>query len=83
MNPDEVIGVAYEYTQGGKTYQVGEFSTDNIQSPNALIVKLLKGTSQSPQLAIWDLMLKNVYHLGAMQMQADQFELNIVYKMTL
>ena len=80
MNPDEVIGVAYEYTQGGKTYQVGEFSTDNIQSPNALIVKLLKGTSQSPQLAIWDLMLKNVYHLGAMQMQADQFELNIVYK---
>ncbi len=80
LNPDEVIGVAYEYTQGGKTYQVGEFSTDNIQSPNALIVKLLKGTSQSPQLAIWDLMLKNVYHLGAMQMQADQFELNIVYK---
>ncbi len=80
LNPDEVIGVAYEYTQGGKTYQVGEFSTDNIQSPKALIVKLLKGTSQSPQLAIWDLMLKNVYHLGAMQMQSDQFELNIAYK---
>lgn len=80
LNPDEVIGVAYEYTQGGNTYQVGEFSTDQVQAPNALIVKLLKGTAQSPQLAIWDLMMKNVYHLGAMQMQKDQFELNILYR---
>ena len=80
LNPDEVVGIAYEYTQGGNTYQVGEFSTDQVQAPNALIVKLLKGTAQSPQLAIWDLMLKNVYYLGAMQMQADKFELNIVYR---
>lgn len=80
LNPDEVIGIAYEYTQGGNVYQVGEFSTDQVQAPNALIVKLLKGTSQSPQIATWDLMLKNVYYLGAMQMQQENFELNIVYR---
>ena len=80
LNPDEVLGVAYEYTMGGNVYQVGEFSTDPVQSPNALIVKLLKGASQSPQLPIWDLMMKNVYYLGAMQIQKEKFELNILYR---
>ena len=80
LNPDEVVGVAYEYTQGGNVYQVGEFSTDQVQAPDALIVKLLKGTAQSPRLAIWDLMMKNVYYLGAMQIQRDQFELNILHR---
>ena len=80
LYPDEVLGVAFEYTYGGKVYQVGEFSTDNVQAPNALMVKLLKGTALSPQLALWDLMLKNVYSLGAMQIQPDNFLLNIVYR---
>lgn len=80
LNPDEVLGIAYEYTQGGNVYQVGEFSTDQVQAPDALIVKLIKGTAQSPQLAIWDLMMKNVYYLGAMQIQKEKFELNIVYR---
>ncbi|MDD3322660.1 MAG: cell surface protein SprA [Paludibacter sp.] len=80
LNPDEVLGVAFEYTYGGQTYQVGEFSTDAVTAPEALMVKLLKGTSQSPQLASWDLMMKNVYSLGAMQIQSDNFSLNIVYQ---
>lgn len=42
LQPDEVLAVAFEYTYGGQTYQVGEFSTDPITAPNALIVKLLK-----------------------------------------
>jgi cell surface protein SprA len=80
LNPDEVLGIAYEYAQGGNVYQVGEFSTDQVQAPEALIVKLIKGTAQSPQLAIWDLMMKNVYYLGAMQIQKEKFELNVVYR---
>ena len=80
LNPDEVLGVAFEYTYGGQTYQVGEFSTDAVTAPDALMVKLLKGTAQSPQLASWDLMLKNVYNLGAMQIQPDNFTFNIVYR---
>lgn len=80
LNPDEVLAVAYEYSYQGKTYQVGEFSTDNVKAPNALILKLLKSTSQSPQLASWDLMMKNVYSIGAMQMQQDGFQMNILYR---
>lgn len=80
LNPDEVLGVAFEYTQAGKVYQVGEFSTDAIEPPNALIVKLLKSTVQSPQLKIWDLMMKNVYATGAMQIQKSDFELQILYR---
>ncbi len=80
LNPDEILGVAFEYSYGGKVYQVGEFSTDAVTAPNALMVKLLKSTAQSPKLAMWDLMMKNVYYLGAMQIQNEKFELNIVYR---
>lgn len=81
LNADEVLAVAYEYSYQGKTYQVGEFSTDKgIDSPKALIVKLLKSTTQSPDLKSWNLMMKNVYSIGAYQMQEENFELNIVYQ---
>ena len=80
LNPDEVLGVAYEYTYSGQVYQVGEFSTDKVTAPQALMIKLLKGTSQSPKLQSWDLMMKNVYSLGALQVQPDKFMLNIVYR---
>ncbi|HQG68561.1 MAG TPA: cell surface protein SprA, partial [Paludibacteraceae bacterium] len=80
LNPDEVLAVAYEYTYGGQVYQVGEFSTDAVTAPNALIVKLLKSTAQSPSLATWDLMMKNVYNLGALQIQPENFQLDIVYR---
>ncbi len=80
LNPDEVLGVAYEYSYGGDVYQIGEFSTDAVNTPDALIVKLLKSTAQSPQLALWDLMMKNVYYLGAMQIQSEKFTLNVVYR---
>ena len=56
LNADEVLAVAYEYTYAGKVYQVGEFSTDAVDTPNALMLKLLKGTAQSPGLGTWDLM---------------------------
>jgi len=86
LNPDEVLGVAYEYTYGGQVYQVGELSTDPISDPQgviknpALIIKLLKGTSQSTKLKSWDLMMKNVYSLGALQIQPDKFTMNITYR---
>jgi len=80
INDDEVLAVAYEYTAGGQTYQVGEFSTDGIDAPRTLVVKLLKGTSLSPSLPNWHLMMKNVYALGATQVQSDNFKLNITYQ---
>lgn len=80
LNSDEVLAVAYEYTYNGKTYQVGEFSTDGVQTPNSLIVKLLKGSATSPQTLLWDLMMKNIYYLNGNQVQKEKFKLNIQYK---
>ena len=86
LNQDEVLAVAYEYTYGGQVYQVGEFSTDGgeaLKAPNTLMLKLLKSTNNAPYVkgkGTWDLMMKNVYSLGASQMSSDKFELYIQYR---
>lgn len=87
LQADEVLAVAYEYTMGGTTYQVGEFSTDIVDKydasnnkSGALFVRLLKPTSLSPRSYTWDLMMKNVYYLGASNIQQDRFRLNISYQ---
>jgi cell surface protein SprA len=80
LSSDEILAVAYEYTKGGKTYQVGEFSTDGITSPKTLFVKLLKGTDYSPSSPTWDLMMRNVYAIGAYNLESDDFELNVSYQ---
>ncbi len=80
LNADEVLAVAYEYTVGGKTYRVGEFSNSGISAPNTLIVKLLKGTNLTPSLPTWELMMKNVYSIGAYQVNSEDFILDVLYK---
>lgn len=86
LQSDEVLAVAYEYTMGGKTYQVGEFAaniTDKYEAgkaSGALFLKLLKPVSLSPYSYSWDLMMKNIYSLGAYQVQSDRFRLNITYQ---
>ena len=80
LNTDEVLMVAYNYTANGKTYQVGEFSTDGVEAPQTLVMKLLKGTTLSPRLPTWDLMMKNVYNLNAYQLSDDNFILDVLYQ---
>ena len=82
LNNDEVLAVAFQYTVGNQIFQVGELSTTGTDAPNALIVKLLKGTNFSPNLPNWHLMMKNIYALGAYQMSRDGFVLDIVYENT-
>lgn len=79
LQSDEVLAIAFDYTIGGKTYQVGEFSSDIKETSNCLYVKLLKNTSNSPNSNCWDLMMKNVYSLNAYQIQKEKFTLNITY----
>lgn len=81
LNADQVLAVAYQYTVIGenKIYQVGEFSDQGITSPSALVVKLLKSTALNTQLPMWDLMMKNVYNIGAFQVNREDFILNILY----
>ena len=78
LQDDEVLAVAYEYTYKGKTYKVGEFSSE-VQPSQTLILKLLRGTSFSPALPNWQLMMKNVYSLNAFQIEKDNFRLQIKY----
>lgn len=80
LQPDEVLAVAYEYTYKGQRYQVGEFSSDIKDNNSTLFLKLLKSTSNSPGVPIWDLMMKNVYSLNAYQVQQDDFRLDILYQ---
>ena len=79
LSSDEVLAVAYEYTYQGNTYQVGEFSGDITSSEQSLYVKMLKGSTVSPYLPAWKLMMKNVYSLGAYQVQKNNFRLNVKY----
>ena len=79
LNSDEVLAVAYEYTYQGKVYQVGEFSADITQTDQSLYLKMLRGTTISTKLPMWKLMMKNVYNLGAYQLQQKNFKLNIKY----
>ena len=80
LQVDDVLAVAYEYTYMGTTYQVGEFASDLTDNTKALFVKLLKGTTGSPVLPIWRLMMKTVYYLGTQKVMSDKFRLDIKYQ---
>ena len=79
INADEVLGVAFQYTYNGQVYQVGEFSSDITSTTQSLYVKMLKSTTTDPRMPIWRLMMKNVYSLGAYQVQKSNFRLNVKY----
>lgn len=83
VKPTDVIGIAYQYTYNGKTYQVGEFAQDlpiSADTLNVMYLKMLKSTRTRVDLPIWDLMMKNVYSLGAYQINAEDFRFDIYYQ---
>lgn len=94
LQPDEVLGVAYQYSYNGKIFQVGEFSQDINPDTTAgkagnqkiFLLKLLKATSQRTNLPLWDLMMKNVYALQTpdgsylSSVQPGDFKLNVLYE---
>ena len=95
LNNDEVLAVAFQFTVNGEVYQVGEFSSDGVDASGGtipdgngdpiegisqnLIVKLLKSNITNVEEPIWDIMMKNIYPLGAFQLERDGFNLNILY----
>jgi len=88
LQSDEVLAVAYQYSYNGRIYQVGEFSQDvppdtttgSAGTSNVLFLKLLKATSQRPDLPIWKLMMKNVYSVGYGTLTPANFKLDILYE---
>lgn len=79
LQTDQVLAVAYEYTYGGRTYQVGEFSSDIPDNTKALFVKSLKNAANNPQQGNWHLMMKNVYYLAS-SVEKTKFRLDIKYQ---
>lgn len=79
LQTDQVLAVAYEYTSGGVTYQVGEFASDLSDTKQALFVKSLKNTSNNPRQGNWGLMMKNVYYLAS-SVEKEKFRLDVKYQ---
>ncbi|MCB9313672.1 MAG: cell surface protein SprA [Lewinellaceae bacterium] len=83
LKPQDVLGVSYEFTYNGRHYQVGEFADDvpyDQQKPNVLFVKMLKSITQRVDIPLWDLMMKNVYNIGAYNVSQEDFKLDIFYE---
>lgn len=80
LRTDQVLAIAYEYTYGGVTYQVGEFSGDITDVNKALFVKALKNTSNNPKQGNWRLMMKNVYEIVRGSLQRDKFRLDVKFQ---
>ncbi len=81
LNADQVLAVAVQYTVIGhdSVFQIGEFSDQGVTSPQALVLKLLKSNTLDTKVPLWDLMMKNVYPIGAYQVQREDFRFNILY----
>jgi cell surface protein SprA len=85
IQPNQVVGVAFEYSYGDSVYQVGQIAEDIPQNAdttqqNVLFVKMLKSTIQPVDLPTWDLMMKNVYNIGAYNVSREDFKLDIFYE---
>ena len=79
LQTDQVLAVAFEFTYGGQTYQVGEFASDLTRANEALYVKSLKNTSNNPSQNNWSLMMKNVYYLAS-NVEKTKFRLDIKFQ---
>ena len=92
LNNDEVIAVAFQYTVNGQVYQVGEFSADGVAATtvggttgtpvvnnNSLVLKMLKSSVLDVSQPVFDLMMKNIYNIGAFQLEQEDFVFNILY----
>lgn len=88
VQPDQVLAVSFSYKYNGETFFVGEFanlydntSTDSLKrTPQVLFTKMLKSTTQRIDVVTWDLMMKNVYSIGAYQVNPQDFRLDVFYE---
>lgn len=79
LNNDQSLAVSYQFTYGGKVYQVGEFSEQVSDNNKFIICKLLKSNVVNVKQPTWQLMMKNVYALGAYNLNPQDFKLDVFY----
>ncbi|HYG40824.1 MAG TPA: cell surface protein SprA, partial [Cytophagales bacterium] len=82
LKPDEILAVAYQYTYQGKTFKVGELTEDyqNKTENEAVFLKLIRPNSIITKHPMWDLMMKNIYPLGASGINRDNFQFRLIYR---
>ncbi|MCC7506838.1 MAG: cell surface protein SprA, partial [Saprospiraceae bacterium] len=84
VQPDQVVGVALEYTYNGQPHKIGEITSDvpngDSLNQNVLFVKMLKSTTANVRYPIWDLMMKNVYAIGSANVDPQEFRFDIFYE---
>ncbi len=84
VQPDQVVGVALEYTYNGLPYKIGEFTSEvpsgDTLNQNVLFVKMLKSTTANVRYPIWDLMMKNVYSIGSVNVDPQEFRFDVFYE---
>jgi len=66
------------FTTGDTIMTVGHGITD---SDSVLVLKMLKPQNNSPSHPVWDLMFKNVYYLGASNINSEGFAVRLMYNL--
>ena len=61
------------------TEEVADSTQEELSTSQALVVKLLKSSITSVEQPVWDLMMKNIYNLGAFRLSQDGFKMNILF----
>jgi cell surface protein SprA len=49
------------------------------RTSNVIVTKLLRSTSNRTDIPLWDLMMKNIYAVGAVQVKKEDFKLDLYY----
>lgn len=88
VQQDQVLAVSFRYKYNGEVFRVGELATNTdavdtdstVLTPKVLYTKLLKSTTQAVGFPTWDLMMKNVYSIGAYQVNQEDFRLDVFYE---
>jgi len=87
LQPDQVLAVSYDYQYHSNDFSIGvrsssygETSTDTLESSTVLVTKMLKSTTQRTDTPSWDLMMKNIYSIGAYQVNREDFRLDVYYE---
>ena len=83
----QVVGVAFQYFYNGQgPFQVGEFAEDvnaftgSDSVGQVIFVKMLKNTVQLTNTPLFDLMMRNVYSVGAYVTNPQDLQLDIIYQ---
>ncbi|NIJ44007.1 cell surface protein SprA [Wenyingzhuangia heitensis] len=80
LNDGDVLAVAFEYTYRGEAYRVGELSTDGVESDKNIVVKLIRPQLINTEDIVFNLLMKNVYSIGAYNLEKEGFQFNLLYR---